>query len=325
MFKMTASVSFKGFKPVKPNALTWSRSVENFSDTAQVKLPNKARIVGGVNDGKFVQTGTQFPEGTLVEIYAGYNGENDLQFKGFVRRINFTIPVEIECEGYSYQLRKKLGINKSYKATTIKSILADLIQGTDIKLHPSIPNIPIEKVTFQNASGIQVLEWMKEKCLLTCYFVYDQLYVGGLQLAPSTTAKFRLGWNVVKDNELKFNEKEFSEVKITVLNRKANGQLSGKSSAPHGIVSGVKKLKTLITDSKTQSDIAERERGFIKNRGYEGTITAFLKPFVVPNMAVQIEDLKYKSRTGKYFVTGVDGSFSKSGGRQKIKIGNTLG
>jgi hypothetical protein len=325
MFKMTASVSFAGFKPLKPNALMWNRSVDNFSDTAIVKLPNKAKIRGGANDYKTIQTGTQFTEGMPVEIYAGYNGDNDLQFKGFVRRVNFTIPVEIECEGYSYQLRKKLGINKSYKNTTIKAILTDLIQGTDIKLHSAIPNIPIDKATFQNASGIQILDWIKDKCLLSVTFFYDQLYVGGQQLAPSTTAKFRLGWNVVKDSDLKFNEKEFATVKITVLNRNATGTISSQSSTPNGTVSGVKKLKTLITDSKTQADIAARERAALNNRGYEGSIMAFLKPFVTPNMAVQIEDVQYKSRTGKYFVTGVEGSFSTSGGRQKIKIGNSLG
>jgi hypothetical protein len=320
MFKMTADIKFTGFKAIKPNSLTWNRSVDNFSDTATIKLPNQCKF----ND-KTIQTGTQFPEGTPVLIDAGYNGKNDLQFQGFVRRINFTIPVEIECEGYSYQLRKKIGINKSYQSTTIKAILTDLIAGTDIKLHPAIPNIPIDKVTFQNASGIQILEWMKDKCLLTCYFVYNQLYVGGLQLVPEATAKLRLGYNVVKDNELKFNEKEFAQVKITVLNRSKRGTLSGQSSSPSGKISGVKKLRTVITDTKTQADIATRERQTLVNRGYEGAITAFIKPFVTPGMAVQIDDVKYKARTGKYFVTGVEGSFSKSGGRQKIKIGSSLG
>jgi hypothetical protein len=321
MFKMTADVKFQGFKAVKPNALTWKRSVDNFSDSATIKLPNLARI-----EYKTIQTGTQFQEGTPVSIYAGYNGENDLQFKGFVRRINFTVPVEIECEGYSYQLRKKLGINKSYRSTTIKAILTDLIGGTDIKLHPAIPDIPIDKVVFQNASGIQVLEWMKEKCLLTAYFVYDELYVGGLQLAPGSTVKFRLGWNIVKDNELKFNEKEFAQVKISVYTKGSNGDVSKQSSTPNGMVSGEKKFKTLITDAKTQKDIAERERQTILNAGYEGTITAFLKPFVAPGMAAQIDDPKYKARTGKYFINGVEGSFSAgSGGRQKVKIGRSLG
>ncbi len=322
MFAMTASVKFDGFKAVKPNALTWNRSVDNFSDTATIKLPAKANT----EQYKIVITGTQFPEGTKVSILAGYDGDNDLQFKGFVRRINFTVPVEIECEGYSYQLRKKIGINKSYKTTTVKNILTDLIQGTDIKLHPAIPNIPIEKVAFQSASGIQVLEWLKEKCLLTVYFIFDELYVGGQQLAPGQTVKFRLNWNVIKDNELKFNEKEFADVKITVLHRNATGVLSGQSAANNnGQVSGTKKIRTLLSDPTAMKAIAERERKLLINRGYEGAIMAFLKPHFEPGMAAALEDRQYKQRQGKYFGTGVEGSFSKGGGRQKIKIGNSLG
>lgn len=325
MFRMTADILIGSFKPVKPNSITWSRSIAQFSDTATIKIPAMCRLkVNGETYDK-VQTGLQFTEGMKAEVYAGYDGNNTLRFKGFIRRINFTVPLEIECEGYSYQLRKKLNITKSYKNTTVRNILNDLVAGTDIKLSDSIPNIPIETAIFNNASGVQVLEWLKEKALLTVYFNFDTLYVGGMALEPKKTTRFRLNWNVIKDNELKFEaNKEFAEVRIQLgSKRDKEGQ---RKKAYSGNLNGqVKKLYTAIQDEKTQSAIAEQKRKEIVNQGYEGAITAFLVPVFNPGESVSIEDAKYPERTGKYFGVGVEGSFSLSGGRQKIKIGYTLG
>jgi hypothetical protein len=323
MFRMTSNVKIGSFKPVKPNALKWNCSVDNISDSASIKLPAISMLKTQGDTYERVQTGLQFKEGMKVELNIGYDGENDLRFKGFISRINFTIPLEIECEGYSYQLRKKLDFSKSYKNTTVKKILADLISGTDIKLSAAIPDIPLEKATFINVTGIQVLEWLKEKCLLTVYFNFDELYCGMQQLEAKTTVKFRLGWNVIKDTELKFSEKkEFADVRIQVDSRKKDGK---KEKAFIGKKDGqMKKYKSILKDQAVLAAIAKEKRNLIINRGYEGSITGFLKPFMMPGNAALIDDTKYPERTGKYFVTGIEGEYSSNGGRQKIKIGNSL-
>ena len=324
MFRMTCDIKIGLFKPVKPNAVTWNRSVDNFSDTATIKLPAITMLKTTGDLYQRVQTGLQFKEGMNVTIMAGYNGHNDTPFKGFIRRINYTIPLEVECEGYSYQLRKKLDFNKSYVNTTVKTILTDLVSGTDIKLSSQIPVIPLDKATFVNCTGIQVLEWFKDKCLLTVSFNQDILYVGMQQLQPGQNKKFRLGWNVIKDNELKFNvKKEFADVRIQVASRLNTGH---KQKAVVGKIDGqVKKYKSVLKDATVLNAIAQEKRNEIINRGYEGSITGFLKPFVAPGMSISIEDAKYPERGGKYFVTGVNGEYSSSGGRQKVIIGNSLG
>jgi hypothetical protein len=324
MFLMTCDIIIDKFKPIKPNAVKWSRSVENYSDSATIKVPSISALKKNGKTYERVQTGLQLKEGMAVEIYAGYDGENDLRFKGFIRRINFTVPLEIECEGYSYQLRKRLDFSKAYKNTTVKKILEDVCTGTDIKLSSDIPNIPLDKATFKNASGIQVIEWFKDKCLLTVYFNYDTLYVGALELEPKTTVDLRLGWNVIKDNDLKFNDnKEFADVRIEIGARNEQGERKREMA---GNKDGqVKRFNTAIKDGATQKEIAKQKRNEILNRGYEGSVTCFLKPFIEPGMAVRIDDTKYPERKGRYFVSGVDGDFSTGGGRQKVKIGNTLG
>lgn len=320
---MSIDILIGNFSAVKPNAAKWDRSIYNFTDSSTVKLPALTSLKKEGDTYEKVQTGLQIQEGMTLVVNAGYNGNKVLRFKGFVSRINFTIPVEIECEGYSYQLRKKLGFTKSYYGTTVKKILTDLVEGTDIKLSDAIPDIPLEKAVFENATGIQVLEWFKTKCLLTVYFIYDVIYVGGLEIAPAKTVKYRLGWNVIKDGDLKFNnKKEFADVRI-VLSKK--GKKGSKTKTSSGSKAGpVKVLKSVVSDPAIQQDIADQVRKNLVNKGYEGSITAFLEPFAEPGMAAYIEDTKYPERTGTYFITEVAGDFSSSGGRQKVKLGNSL-
>jgi len=322
---MTADIKVDTFKAFKPNALKWKVSVDNYSDYGVLHIPAITMLKKSGNQYEKVQTGLAFTEGQKVEFYCGYNGVNKLRFKGFIRRINFTVPLEIECEGYSYQLRKKLDITKTYTNTTVKAILQDIVSGTDIILSTDIPNVPIPKAVFKHCTGTQVLDFLKDKCLLSVYFHFDVLYVGLLETKPTKTVKFRLGWNVIKDNELKFSDKkEFADVRIKLVKRQKDGKTK---TSFYGGKDGqvVEKRISLIDDEATLEKIAEREKARLTNRGYEGGITAFLEPIVNIGDSVSIEDIKYQERKGNYFVTGIEGEFSTSGGRQKIRIGNSLG
>jgi hypothetical protein len=45
MFQMTSTVTIEGIKNIiKPNAITWKRSVTDYSDTATIKLPAVAML-----------------------------------------------------------------------------------------------------------------------------------------------------------------------------------------------------------------------------------------------------------------------------------------
>lgn len=318
MFKMTHDVKVEGYKPFKCNSMQWTRSIDNCIDTAKLKLPGICKFKGGER----VITGMQFKEGMKVTIYAGYDNKNDMRFMGFIKRINFNSPLEIECEGYSYQLRKK-SINKSFLNTTIREILQFITEGTDIKLADNIPAIPIPKVLFKNYNGLQVLEYMKEKCLLTAYFDFNTLYVGlrgGLQ---KPEIKFQLRWNVIKDSELVFNTNT-TIINILLDGREQNGEQNRQKAKT--IKAGNEKIVKLflITDPVWRQKIAEDVQAKINNRGYSGSITAFLHPLAEPGMSAKIIDTRYKERNGSYFIESVEGSFAPSGGRQKIGIGFRL-
>ena len=324
---MTSYIEVEGIKNViKPNAIKWKRSVSDYSDTATIKLPAIAMLKTNGDNYERTETGLKFKEGMKVTIACGYNGTNPVRFTGFIRRISPTVPLEIECEGYSYQLRKKMGFNKSYKAgTKLKDLLADLIKGTDIKLSGIIPDVKIESpVQFSQKKGTDVLDWLKENMLMIVYFDFNVLYVGLKYTNLKNTRTFRLGWNVIQDNELKFNErKELTDVRIVLSQKEKDGQT--KVIEHDGKQSNTKQVKMKIRlDDATLKEIAADQKKRLVNRGYEGALTTFLFPLAEPSMAAQIEDSKYPARTGKYFIESVEGSYGPDGGKQKIKIEASL-
>jgi hypothetical protein len=324
MFLMTSNITVGQFKPFNPNAVSWRRSVDDYSDQAKIRIPAISRLKRDGDLYTNVQSAQVFTEGMKVEVRCGYDGNNILRFKGFVRRINFTVPLEIECEGYSYQLRKKEGYTQSYSTTTVKDILNDLVDGTDIKLSDKIPDIPLKNIYFKNVKGTDVLEYLKQHCLLTVFFIYDVLYCGLKMAETIGTVKHRLGWNVIKDSELKFEtNRELATVNIQIEKRDKDGT---KKKAKDGPKDGsVKVLKIRhIYDEALLKEIAQQERQRLLYKGYEGSITSFLVPNCEPGMASQIDDTRYPERKGTYFIEKVEGSFGIGGGRQKIGIGALL-
>jgi hypothetical protein len=326
MFKITSDIEIGNFKAVKPSALKWSKDIDNYSDSCTITLPTIAMLKREGDEYEKVQTAQQFKEGMPVLVYVGYDGANDLHFKGFIRRINFTVPLEIECEGYSYQLRKKTNFSKSYRdGTNLKTVLNDIIAGTDIKLHPSCRETTFSAIRFENGTGIDALEKIKDKMGLTVFFEGEYLFVGLRETVLNGSVKYRLGWNVIKDNELKFStEKEYSKVNI-VLEQPKDKDGSSKRIESDSKYDDVYVIRLAVKypDEFAKQLTADKKKS-LQSRGYGGAITTFLKPFVRPSATAIIDDPKYPERTGRYFITGVEGSMGTSGGRLKIKIGNSL-
>jgi hypothetical protein len=329
MFVLTANIKFidggRETKPLQPHKVSWSRKIDSYCDSAKIVLPSQVMLKNEI-DAVYqkVETGVVLKEGMKVEISCGYDGVNDLRFKGFIRRRNLGTPLELECEGYSYQLQLKQGYTKSYSQVTIKQLLTDLVEGTDIKLSELIPDVSLKNIYFKNSRGTDVLEYLKDKCLLTVNFDLDVLYAGLEQLQVKSAIDFRLNWNVIKDSGLKFEtNKELATVNIQIENRDKTGvKKKGNSQVKDG---AVKKIGVRhITDEAALSKIAEEARKKATQAGYQGAITAFLQPYAEPGMSAKISDTRYPERTGTYFIESVEGEFGPGGGRQKIKIGRSL-
>lgn len=179
-FYLTSNITIGNYKNIKPNKVSWKTDVGSFTDSCTITLPRITHMINENPDKTLDLDGRkiyQFKEGDKVEVHLGYNNKNEKRFSGFIRRVKMGIPVELECEGYGYQLYDVI-FNKTYGNVTVKQLLKDLTAGTDIKLSEAIPEIPLKNIRFKNATGIQVLEYLKKEVLLAVYFNFDELYVG---------------------------------------------------------------------------------------------------------------------------------------------------
>ncbi len=324
MFRLSSKLkigkySFKGgFNELKIN-----RSVQQIMDTATITLPSLSRVMK--DDSNLPQSSAEtarlFREGDKVRIELGYNDVLHREFEGFIRRVNFGSPVTLDLEGYGWQLRNK-SMNKSWRSTTLRQVLEELVSGTDIVLSPNIPDVKLEKLYITNSNGLQVLEYLKDKLHLTVYFNFNELYAGIQQGQMAGTTKYKLGWNVIKDDQLKYRLAEDTRVLVKVQRKQKKGeQVLYEVGDKDGSVSKITLPNVTAEDAKRIGDEALKKA---KYTGYEGKITSFLQPYCAPGYRSEIIDPKYDERGGAYFSIGTEVTAGMSGGRRIVEIGRSL-
>lgn len=341
MFVLNSDITIGQFTRVKPHSVKITKSIFQFVDKAVINLPITARIIkDGVVETASAETAKQFKEGDKVLIKLGYNGVLNEEFEGFVSRINFSEPLELECEGYSYQLRKN-----SYRKTFVNAELIDvlkfLIADTDIVLDKkNIPGFPIDKIVFKGENGTEALEMIKKVSdnTIRLFFTGKLLYAGLQYLQLKPTVKYRLGWNVIKDGNLKLREaknrdvtvhfvgekKDGTKTKVTIKNKsfEAANKVTIASAGSTGEVLVIKSHG--VHNEIAGKQIAEAKLQQLTFNGYEGKITAFGTPYCEPGYRAIIEDKKYQERGGNYIVEHTEVSYGMGGFRRVVGIGAKL-
>lgn len=318
MFTMTSDIQI-GKYTVKPHSVKWRSSVMQIIETCVIALPRATYLKNELNatEDNTIKSSFVFKEGDPVSLSLGYDKRNIIRFRGFVKRINQTERLELECEGYNYQLPKVF--SKSYASTTVKDILTDLTQGTDIKLSEKMAEVKVSSVRFKNASGLQVLEWMKKELHLAVYFDFDTVYAGTLYGWRKETVKLQLGWNTVEDKDFK-QRKTDSNVLIQLVAKDSKGSTK-KTKSDERKYSQTKEVKIKAgLDAELMKKIANDLQSRENYKGYEGSITCFLEPVLQKSNVADIKDNRFPERSGQFFVETIEGSFDASGGRQKVTL-----
>lgn len=326
MFRLTSQTSIGGYVMRGGiNSVNIRRSVHEIVDTALIKIPAIGRVNGkDTQPMTSIETSKLWKEGDPVLIMLGYNNDNRQEFKGFVRRVNPSIPVAIECEGYAWQLRRKY-LNKAWKNITVKALLKELTGGTDIKVHPLVPDIPLTNFNAgQFPNCLKTLEYMRDRLHLAVFFQFDILYVGLIEGVPGATINYRLGWNVSRDDQLTYRTAEDTRVMIRLF-----GPL-GKASKKPIVEVGDKDGSVVnyhipnVMDKAHLLNIANDMLRRRKYTGYEGNITGFAQPFCQPSDVANITDRQYNERGGAYFVEGIEIRFGMNGAQRIVHIGPTV-
>ncbi|MFS2189812.1 hypothetical protein ACCC92_24260 [Mucilaginibacter sp. Mucisp84] len=325
MFRLTSIVQIGSYQlRGGVNNVAIKRSVKDMIDTAIIKIPGIGRVTGkDTLPASSIETSKLFQEGDKVSILLGYNNDNRNEFQGFVRRVTPSIPVTIECEGYAWQLRRKR-VLKSWKSVTLKEFLKELVSDTDIKLSPFIPDMSLTNLTVNHANALKTLEYIKDKLHLAVYFQFDTLYVGLEEGVPGSRVKYRLGYNTIRDDQLKY--RLASDTKVLVRLVTGKGKKAKRALIEVGDKDGslIEKTITNVTSDADLKRIANDLLTQAKYTGYEGSITGFLQPYCQPCDTAGIIDRMYNERGGNYFAEGVEVDFGTNGAQRKVHIGRSL-
>ena len=252
-----------------------------------------------------------------MEIKLGYDDTLNTEFVGYVKRLNYKVPLEIECEDEYYKLRF-LNCVFSKKETTLKECLNSVLAGVQMG---TVVDLTLKNFVINNKPGSWVLGLLKKEYGLVAYFDIDgKLNVGKANDVKGETVKYVLRENVISDDELKYQLAEDIKLKVkAVCYYKDGTKIEGELGEDGG------ETRTFyyydVKDASELKTLAREELKRYSFDGYRGKIKTFLLPFALPGMVASIEDKVYNERSGDYFIESVETSFGTGGGRRTVEIG----
>lgn len=301
--------TFGGVNEVKIN-----RSVHLIGATAMIKVPVTAVLKQKDETVTAIETAKAVKVGDEVSISLGYNGQMNKEFRGYVKRLNYRTPLEIECEDAYYLTRSKtvtLSGNMTLKECLQKCGLS-VLHATDLTLK----NFVIDTKPVSH-----VLGKLKTDYGLNIFFdMEDRVIAGRAFDIVSKDVKYQLRYNVIRDDDLKYRLASDVKLKVKAVCFKKDGtKVEGTIGAEGGVT---KTLYFYDVESMAElKTLAEQELKKYSRDGYEGKIETFLFPYAEPCMTAVLTDKTYPDRDGRYYVEGVETNFGTNGARRMVSLG----
>lgn len=294
-------------------------SWKSLTDTAKITMPRKVKII----DGNINEVVTR---GSKVEIWLGYDGILNLEFLGYVARVDDKIPISIECEDEMWQL-KQTNFNKTYRNVTLKQLVADIYKGK-----AEVSDRSIGPYRINNTNAAKVLDDLsKGNYGIVSYFkrvqkadgTYEPVLHVGFPYDFRATKKeqivdYDFKRNVI-DNELKYRLKEDNRILVRGVimypdnkTKKVEvGDKDGDIRTLHFYNITVNEAQLFIKNSLNQ----------LKVTGYTGNVNTFGEPYAEHNYIASFFDEDYVDRKGKYVIDKTNVSFGMEGYRRVLTPG----
>lgn len=316
-------ITIGSFRMRSVHQVVIKRNIFQLSATAVVKIPLSAYLRNASGELLAVKTNQKFKVGDKVKINLGYYPDIYNEFNGYVSRINPQMPMEIECEDWAWPLRR-INIKKAWKTATLVEILEYIASLGGFKLMSGLPDVTITNFIANDKTALWVLQELKSKYGMTIYFsLTGYLYAGLAYTHSLNTVKLVSGKNIIKSNDLKWVNAEDVKLKIKAVSMESSG---ARIEAELGDTDG--EIRTLyfydVHNKEELKRLAASEIEKYKYNGYRGSVSCFLKPFIQPAMSVELSDLNFNDRSGKYYVEGTALTYGTSGAKRKVELGIKL-
>lgn len=303
--------------------ITIKHSLYNLSSTAMIKLPLATILKYTGGQDKHTEELKKILKNDKVVIKLGYNNDLRTEFTGYVKRHNYSSPGSLECENMYLKMRS------NYEPCSGENVkLKDIFNTVfpDVEIAHCVDLTIKNPVKNEETSGELFMRQLKRDYNLCMFFDLDEkLHIGqpadlGL---PEDVVKYRLGHNVIKNDELKYHYTDDDQIKVKATCYLKDGEPIEVEVGEDG---GEKKA-VYFYDVEDQSQLrvlAEAELERYQSDGYRGKLTTFLQPYAFPGMTADIEDPDFADNKGRFLIEDTEVSYSKSGGRRKIGIGVKL-
>jgi hypothetical protein len=303
-----------------------TRSVDVLSDTATIKIP-RALIVQNYGEGfEAAEADKVISIGDEVTIQIGYEDLIlETEFKGYVKQVKPTFPVEVECEDAVWKLRRSKDLNKIYKNIELRDLLKDLAAGSGISVSTEVPSFKLERFQAKNITPAQVLQKIKEEFGLAVYIDDNGHLFAGLrqQLNALNEQSYHFQENILPKHDLTFIKEEDLRLRVKVI-----GIAPDNTRVTVIIGDDDGELRTFfrynVTDKQRLTEIAQEMLKMSKFTGYRGSFTSFLYPNCQRGWSVNIEDDNHQEMSGKYFVEKTKVTYGTNGARRQIFLGEAL-
>lgn len=284
------------------------------TSTAEIVIPRKVKFF----DKNSVRD--TFRRGDYVTIAFGYNGKNNLEFKGYITEVSADIPISIKLQDEMWKL-KQIPVNFSSPNISLKELLTQIATGYKID---ALEGVQIGSVRFPKTTVAAVLEKLQQDpWKLNTYFktVNDTLVlVCGKYYADDSSepkVNFHLERNCVSSS-LNYVRKDDVLILIKGVSTLTNGT---KIEVEFGDKDGQTRQLTHYNKTKKELEVLVKlDYEKSKQDRFDGSFTAFGIPSVKHGQKASLTSSLYKDRNGTYFIEGVTKSFNRDGIRQVIKL-----
>lgn len=316
MFTMAYDIQVGNWKIGMLDSVEIHRSVELLADTAVIVLP-------GAEYNRTLDVESKLKRGDRVSIGLGYLETGiGQEFSGWVQRIGTDNgAITIECEDDLFKFRVPLQ-DRQYKSVSLDQLMRDVVSGIGGGYGIDCSyDWTYEKFVIRTATGYDVLRKVQEECGADIYLEGETLHIH----APGE----KVGKNVIYDFsqnvqecDLHYRNAEDRKVRVVVKALMPDGSIVERE---YGATGGDKvEVKSASADEASMRLRGESECRRLSFDGYDGDITTWLVPHVLPGDSAELYDMEYEYKNGRYYVQAVTTTFSSSGGTRRIELGFRL-
>ena len=298
-----------GFKRI--NSFKVKSSRKTLTDTAVIKIANVSSLLNDANK--------KIKVGDIVTITGGYNGNNNIEFEGYVSEIKPSSPLEIMCEDEMWKLKQQT-ITKSWESVKLVDVLKFIVPDVNTVECPDMTLSPFRLVKVTKAKA---LEAIKEAYGIDIYFRSKKLFAGlAYTEKDPKTVKYHFQKNIPSrrlQNGLIYKKKGDIKIKVEAIsllpdNTKIVKTVGDEDGETH----------TLHFYNLTEAELkqqAESKIDLMKYDGYRGNLIAFGLPFVQHGDKAKIIDINHPDQDGSFLIDSVETEYSDSGIRRFVYPG----